>query len=108
MRQTYFATTLSSNLPGRGRSHETAVRPHQWMLTVTDDERVREVADLIVEAFRLSDTPQFVEVHRLLGLVAIEAAREALVTLDPVYPPGVVPLRRRSTNEIAASIRAIS
>jgi hypothetical protein len=63
-------------------------------MAVTNDERVREVADLIVEAYRLSDTPQLAGVHHLLGLVAIEAAREAPVSLDPVYPPGVVPLRR--------------
>jgi hypothetical protein len=61
---------------------------------VTDDERVREVADLIVEAYRLSDTPQLAGVHHLLGLVAIEAVREAPISLEPVYPPGVVPLRR--------------
>ena len=61
---------------------------------MTDDERLREVADLIVEAYRLSDTPQLASVHHLLGLVAIEAARDAPVSLDPVYPPGVVPLRQ--------------
>ncbi len=61
---------------------------------MTNDERVREVADLIVEAYRLSDTPQLAGVHHLLGLVAIEAVREVPVALDPVYPPGVVPLRR--------------
>jgi hypothetical protein len=61
---------------------------------VTDHERLREVADLIVEAYRLSDTPQLAGVHHLLGLVAIEAVREAPISLDPVYPPGVVPLRR--------------
>jgi hypothetical protein len=64
------------------------------LLAVTINERVREVADLIVEAYRLSDTPELAGVHHLLGLVAIEAVREAPVSLDPVYPPGVVPLRR--------------
>ncbi len=61
---------------------------------MTDDERLREVARLIVEAFRLSNTHRLASVHRVLGLAAIEAAREAPVSLDPVYPPGVVPLRR--------------
>ncbi len=73
---------------------ETDFGAYRWILTVTDDERVREVADLIVEAYRLSDTPQLAGVHHLLGLVAIEAARESPVAFDPVYPPGVVPLRR--------------
>ncbi len=76
------------------RSEETALGPHQWILVVTDDERVRKVAQLIVEAYRLSDTPKLEGVHHLLGLVAIEAVREAPIALDPVYPPGVVPLRR--------------
>jgi hypothetical protein len=58
---------------------------------VTDDERVREVADLILEAYRLSDTPPFASVHHLLGLVAIEAARETSGRSQ--LPPNVVPLR---------------
>jgi hypothetical protein len=61
---------------------------------VTDDERLREVARLIVEAHRLSNTRRLASVHRVLGLAAIEAAREAPVSLDSVYPPDVVPLRR--------------
>ncbi len=61
---------------------------------MTDDERLREVARLIVEAFRLTNTLRFASVHRVLGLAAIEAAREAPASPEPVYPPGVVPLRR--------------
>lgn len=63
-------------------------------VAVTDDERLREVARLIVEAFHLSNTRGLASVHRVLGLAAIEAAREVPVSLDPIYPPGVVPLRR--------------
>jgi hypothetical protein len=64
------------------------------VFAVTDDERLREIADFIVEAYRLSDIPQLAELHRLLGLVAVEAARQAPVSLDELtYPPGVVPLR---------------
>jgi hypothetical protein len=62
---------------------------------VTDDERACEVARLILEAQRLSDTPRLATVHYLLGLVAIEATREARVSVDPILPPGVVPLKPR-------------
>jgi hypothetical protein len=79
-------------------------------IAMTDDERAREVTRLIIEALRLSDTRRPAVVHHLLGPAAIEAAREARASidpdtralldrdacapLDPVYPPGVVPLRR--------------
>ncbi len=91
----YFAPTLSFSLPGRGplRSDDTAVRP-KWFSVVTDDERAREVARLILEAQRLSDTPRLATVHYLLGLVAIEATREARASFDPILPPGVVPLHK--------------
>jgi hypothetical protein len=59
-----------------------------------DDERAREVAGLIVEALRLSDTHRLANVHYLLGFVAIEAAREVLSLDYSDLPPGVVPLRR--------------
>jgi hypothetical protein len=65
---------------------------------VTDNERAREVARLIVEALRLSDTHRLATVHYLLGLVAIEAARQTCALLDPVLPPGVVPLGRARGN----------
>jgi hypothetical protein len=85
-----------SIFPSRGlldAQRETAARPHRLVLAVTDDERLRKIADLIIKAYRLSDTSQLAELHRLLGLVAIEAARQAPVSLGPIYPPGVVPLR---------------
>jgi hypothetical protein len=60
---------------------------------MTDDERAREVVGLIVEALRLSDTRRLAIVRYLLGIVAIEAAREAGVSVDQTLPPDVVPLR---------------
>jgi hypothetical protein len=77
---------------------ETVVRP-KWFSVVTDDERAREVARLILEAQRLSDTPQLATVHYLLGLVAIEATREARALSDPILPPGVVPLKPRTPSK---------
>jgi hypothetical protein len=62
---------------------------------MTDHERACAVAGLIVEALRLTDTHRLATVHYLLGLVAIEAAREARAPVDqPNLPPGVIPLRR--------------
>jgi hypothetical protein len=63
---------------------------------MTDDERAREVTRMIIEALRLSDTARLAIVNRLLCLAAIEAAREARASLDPILPPGVVQLRRSS------------
>jgi hypothetical protein len=77
---------------------ETVVRP-KWFSVVTDDERAREVARLILEAQRLSDTPQLATVHYLLGLVAIEATRQARALSDPILPPGVVPLKPRTPSK---------
>jgi hypothetical protein len=65
----------------------------KWFLAVTDHERLREVADLIVEAYRLSDTLWLAGGASLARGYAIEAVREAPVSLDPDYTPGVVPLR---------------
>jgi hypothetical protein len=62
---------------------------------VTDDERLREVSRLIIEAFRLSDTNRLSSVHHVLGLAAIEAASEALEQRE--LPPNVVLLRRVRT-----------
>jgi hypothetical protein len=77
---------------------ESVVRP-KWFSAVTDDERAREVARLILEAQRLSDTPQLATVHYLLGLVAIEATREARALSNPILPPGVVPLKPRTPSK---------
>jgi hypothetical protein len=66
-----------------------------WIATVTDDERLREVARLIVEAHRLSDTHRLSSVHHMLGLAAIEAASEAFELRE--LPPNVVPLRGART-----------
>jgi hypothetical protein len=82
----------------RRQSFRCAVRDcspeaEPWILAVTDDERAREVARLLVEALRLSDTNRLATVHYLLGFAAIEAAREVCVSPDPSLPPGVIPLR---------------
>jgi hypothetical protein len=62
---------------------------------MTDRERARAVAALIVEALRLTDTHRLATVHYLLGLVAIEAARKVCSpSYHPDLPPGVIPLRR--------------
>jgi hypothetical protein len=93
---------LSFSFPNRTFSFAQRSRP--WFgpngfSVVTDDERAREVARLILEAQRLSDTPQLATVHYLLGLVAIEATREARALSDPILPPGVVPLKPRTPSQ---------
>jgi hypothetical protein len=55
-------------------------RAPKMVLAMADDERAREVARLIVEALRLSDTCRLATVHYLLGLAA-QRRRERLALL---------------------------